>query len=47
MNSQDYWQLFVESGSPEFYLMYNNAKKMEAADVFNRSGVSVESNTLQ
>ena len=40
MNSQDYWQMFLETGAPELYLIYNKARKMENTDVFdnNRSG---------
>ena len=38
MNSQDYWQMFLETGAPELYLMYNNARKMENTHVFDDSG---------
>ena len=40
MTSQDYWQMFLETGAPELYLIYNKARKMENTDVFdnNRSG---------
>ncbi len=40
MTSQDYWQMFLETGAPELYLMYNNARKMENPNVCNntRSG---------
>lgn len=42
MMSQDYWQMFLETGAPELYLLYNNAKKQESAHVFDhqRSGYS-------
>ena len=33
MNAMDYWQLFLETGAPEAYLMYSNALKMEETHV--------------
>ena len=35
MNAQEYWKVFLESGIPEYYVMYNQAKKMEEHNVFN------------
>ena len=29
MDSQNLWSLFMETGAPEMYLLYNQAKKME------------------
>lgn len=29
MKTSDYWQLFLETGAPEYYLLYQNAMKME------------------
>ena len=29
MNSQICWQLFMDTGAPEAYLLYNKARKME------------------
>jgi len=37
MKSQDYWQMFLETGAPEFYLLYNNALKMETTHVPDNS----------
>ena len=37
MNSQDYWQMFLETGAPELYLLYNNARKMENSHVPDNS----------
>lgn len=34
MNSSAYWQLFLTTGSPEAYLMYNEAKRLEHSHVF-------------
>lgn len=38
MVAQDYWQLFMETGSPEIYLLYQNARKMEQSHVYYDSG---------
>ena len=35
MQSQDYWKLFLDTGAPEMYLMFNNARKMENQHVFD------------
>ncbi len=29
MKSDNYWRIFIESGSPEAYINYKKAKKME------------------
>ena len=29
MNTIDYWQLFMQTGAPEFYVKYHQAKRME------------------
>ncbi len=29
MKASDYWQLFLDTGAPEAYLLYQNALKME------------------
>lgn len=47
MNTHDYWQLFLETGAPEMYLLYANQQKAEAANVFNRQGNRPQSNRLQ
>ncbi len=38
MNAKDYWQMFMETGAPELYLLYNKAQKMENANVLDGSG---------
>ena len=38
MNAADYWNFFVETGVPEYYLLYQKHLKMEATHVPNRSG---------
>ena len=47
MKSQDYWQLFMDTGSPEVYLLYNKARKMEASHVYNDSRPGIAGHTLQ
>jgi hypothetical protein len=46
MNSKDYWQLFMESGAPEFYVRYR-AKMMEEKNVFDDSSDRPQSHGLQ
>ena len=47
MKSQDYWQLFMDTGSPEVYLLFNKARKMESSDVYNDSRPGIAGHTLQ
>ena len=47
MNAKDYWQLFLETGAPEAYLMYNKQLKSETNYVYDHSGRRPESDRLQ
>lgn len=47
MNAQDYWQMFMETGAPEMYLLYNNARKMENAHVLEDPGPGTAGHSLQ
>lgn len=47
MNSQTFWQLFLDTGAPEMYMLYNKAKKMEDSHVSDDSGSGVTGNALQ
>ncbi len=47
MKSKDYWNLFLETGAPEAYLMYSKAVKLEGKYVPECSGDRPESNGLQ
>ena len=47
MQSQEYWKLFIETGIPEMYLMFNSARKMEKEHVLDDSGTGAASHTLQ
>lgn len=47
MTAQELWRLFMETGAPEVYLWYNQAKKMECKYVFDDSGTGSAGNCLQ
>ena len=47
MTSQDYWQIFLETGVPEMYLLYNNARKMENRHVLDNPGPGASGHNLQ
>lgn len=47
MDSKDYWQMFLETGAPEMYLLYNNARRMETCHVFDDPGVGAAGGSLQ
>lgn len=47
MKAVDYWQLFLETGAPEAYLMYSKAMKLEGNHVSDDPGYRLESNGLQ
>ena len=47
MKAMDYWQLFLETGAPEAYLMYSRQLKMEGDHVFNDPGHRPQSYGLQ
>ena len=47
MNAREYWDIFLETGAPEMYLLYKQARKMEEADVFDRSWTGASGNGLQ
>ena len=47
MRSDTYWQLFLTTGSPEAYLMYNEAKRMEQTHVLEHERPGAAGHTLQ
>ena len=47
MNAQDYWNLFLETGSPEMYLLFNQARRMEAKHVSENQGIGFTGFPLQ
>ena len=47
MKAENYWHMFLETGAPELYLMYTQAKKTEESYVFDSAGSDITSNKLQ
>ena len=47
MKATDYWRLFLETGAPEYYLLYQRARKMEAPNVSDDPGHCPQGNGLQ
>ena len=47
MNSQDLWQVFLETGAPEMYLLYNKARKTEGLHVLDDPGIGAAGHELQ
>ena len=46
MKSQAYWQLILTTGSPEAYLMYNEARRLEQTNVSQYQGPGSSGHTL-
>ena len=46
MNVNQLWQTFLETGSPEVYLLYNQAKKVEKTNVLDGTGIGAARNSL-
>ena len=47
MNANNYWQLFLETGAPEMYLLYTKVRKAEETNVFEEPGPCAQGNSLQ
>ena len=47
MNARQYWNAFLDSGIPEYYLLYKKARKLEDANVLDHTGTGASGNTLQ
>ena len=47
MEARDYWQLFLETGAPEAYLLYSRQVKAESQYVLDQSGNRPEGDGLQ
>ena len=43
MKAENFWQAFLDTGAPELYVLYAQAKKVEEMDVFDSTGISSES----
>lgn len=46
MNAADYWNIFIETGLPEAYMLYSKAKKVEA-NVSDNKSTCTAGNRLQ
>ena len=47
MNANDYWQLFLETGAPEIYLLYSKQLESEVRHVSNAPGDCFAGNRIQ
>lgn len=47
MTSQELWQIFLETGAPEMYLLYNRARKTEEIHVLDDPGTGPAVSSLQ
>ena len=47
MNADIFWQFFLKTGSPEAYLMYNEARRLEQSHVPHYKGPGGSGHTLQ
>ena len=46
MKANDFWQLFLETGAPEAYLLYSKQLKSEAQYVYDDPGHRSSGNRL-
>ena len=47
MKANDYWQLFLETGAPEAYLLYSKLLKSEEGHVSDHPGYRASGHGLQ
>ena len=47
MRSQEYWELFLQTGDPGIYLLFNSARKMERNYVLDNPGPGVTGHSIQ
>lgn len=47
MDAKEYWQLFLETGAPEVYMMYTRVLKAEEKHVPEHQSIGIESQRLQ
>ena len=47
MKAENYWSLFLETGAPEAYSLFNIARRMEDKHVFDSPGACITDNGLQ
>ena len=47
MKAEEYFNLFLETGAPEMYLMYHEARRMENSHVSDNQGSGTSDHSLQ
>ena len=47
MDAAFYWQVFLETGAPEMYLLYTNAKKVEDSNAPEITRLGTSGSALQ
>ena len=47
MTANDYWNIFLLTGAPAAYLLYNQARKTEKQNVSDDTGIGAQSYGLQ
>lgn len=47
MDAKQYWNIFLDSGLPEYYLLYTRAKRQEDAHVLDNEGTGTAGFALQ
>ena len=47
MEANNWLILFLETGAPEFYVKYNQAKRLESSHVFDDPGFGAPGHRLQ
>lgn len=47
MDSTELWQLFLDTGAPEAYLLYSKALRMEKSHVSDNEGLGSANHGLQ
>lgn len=47
MRSNELWQAFLDTGAPEFYILYSKAREAEDKYVFDNSGAGFAGHNLQ
>lgn len=47
MNAKDFWNMFMDTGAPEAYLLYARALKMEERHVPEDTGTGASGHGLQ
>lgn len=47
MDPMNVWQMFLETGAPEFYLLFNKMRKMGETNVLEDPGPGTTGHSLQ